>query len=229
MAPIPYTDRDQAGQMLAAGLLDYAGRSDVVVLGLPRGGVPVAAPVAAALRAPLDVLVVRKIGLPDQPELAMGAVAGVGEAVEVLRNDRVLAWAQISDAAFDSACHRELADLREREASYRRSRAAAPLGGRVVILVDDGLATGSTMRAAIAAVRRRQPARLVVAVPVAAKEAYEHVRSEADDVVCGWTPDRFIAVGQAYQDFTPTTDEQVRQALATEHSAQTCASSRPRH
>lgn len=211
----PYADRGEAGRVLAEQLGEYAGRDDVVVLGLPRGGVPVAAEVAAALRAPLDVLVVRKLGLPGRAELAMGAIAGVGSTVEVVRNPTVLSQVPVSDDAFDEVCRREVAELQERDASYRNGRAAASIRGRVVIVVDDGLATGSTMRAAVAAVRHRQPVRLVVAVPAGAGETCETMREEVDAVVCAWTPEPFFAVGQAYLDFSPTNDEQVRRAPAS--------------
>lgn len=209
----PYTDRDEAGRELAGRLTAYLGRDDVVVLGLPRGGVPVAAPVAAALGAPLDVVVVRKLGLPGQPELAMGALAGVGDAVEVVRNERVLALAEVSDEAFREVHDRELVELRRREQAYREGRPAAPVRDRVVLLVDDGLATGSTMRAAVAAVRRQQPESIVVAVPVGAADTCEALRRDAEEVVCGWTPASFGAVGQAYRDFRATGDEQVRALL----------------
>lgn len=199
--------------MLAEHLSDYAGRRDVVVLGLPRGGVPVAAQIAARLSAPLDVLVVRKLGLPGHPELAMGAIAGVGSAVEVVRNERVLAHERVPDEVFDAAYRRELATLREREGAFRRGRAPAAVHDQVVIVVDDGLATGSTMRAALAAVRRQRPARLVVAVPVGSAATCDGLAAEADEVVCAWVPDGFSAVGQAYVDFSQTDDEQVHRAL----------------
>lgn len=225
-----YADRTEAGRVLAQHLLDHlagvpadatadamadGGRpEDVVVLGLPRGGVPVAAEVAAALRAPLDVLVVRKIGLPGHPELAMGAVAGVGAAVEVVRNDEVLEHEHVGDEVFDAAHRRELEALHEREAAYREGRAAEPVAGRTVVLVDDGLATGSTMAAAVAAVRRAGPARVVVAVPVGTARACAALRQRADAVVCAATPEPFVAVGRAYRDFRPTSDEEVRRLLA---------------
>jgi predicted phosphoribosyltransferase len=209
-----YADRDEAGEVLADQLNGYAGRDDVVVLGLPRGGVPVAARVAAVLQVPLDVLVVRKLGLPGQPELAMGAVAGVGPDVEVVRNAPVLAATEVSADAFDDVYRREVAELHQRESAYRTRRSRAPLQGRAVIVVDDGLATGSTMRAAVAAVRRQRPARLVAAVPVGAHQACTVLREGVDELVCPWTPEPFIAVGQAYRDFSQTSDEQVRTALA---------------
>ncbi len=209
-----YADRDEAGGVLADQLTGYAGRDDVVVLGLPRGGVPVAARVAAVLRVPLDVLVVRKLGLPGQRELAMGAIAGVGPDVEVVRNDAVLAATDVAPEAFEDVYRRELAELHQRESVYRKRRSRAQLHGRAVIVVDDGLATGSTMRAAVAAVRRQRPGWVVVAVPVGAHQACTALREDVDELVCPWTPEPFIAVGQAYRDFSQTSDEQVRTALA---------------
>lgn len=214
MGPLPYTDRDHAGRVLAEQLADHTGQDDVLVLGLTRGGVPVAARVAAGLRAELDLLVVRKLGLPGQAELAMGAVAGAGRDVEVVRNDEVLIQAHVADDVFDRVCRRETAELRRRESAYRRGRARTPVTGRLVIMVDDGLATGSTMLAAVAAVRRQQPERLVVAIPVGSVEARATVREHVDDLVCPWTPTPFIAVGHAYLDFSATSDATVRTALA---------------
>jgi predicted phosphoribosyltransferase len=212
--PDSYADRDDAGRALAELLSHYGAQPDVVVLGLPRGGVPVAARVATALGAPLDVLVVRKLGLPWQPELAMGAIAGVGEEVELIRNDPVLTRSRVSPRVFDSVYRRELLELRRREDSYRGGRPPAQIRDRTVILIDDGLATGSTMRAGVAAVRRQRPGRVVVAVPVGAAETCAGLRNDVDEVVCVWTPARFMAVGQAYRDFTPTSDAEVRHLLA---------------
>ena len=209
----PYADRRAAGEELASQLSAYRERDDVRVLALPRGGVPVAAPVAAALGAPLDVLVVRKLGLPGQPELAMGAIAGVGDEVELVRNERVLAAARVPPGAFEAVLERERAELVRRERAYREGRAAVRVRDATVVVVDDGLATGATMRAAVAAVRRRSPARLVVAVPVGAADTCDALRREADDVVCAWTPEPFHAVGQAYGDFRPTEDDEVRAVL----------------
>lgn len=211
----PYADRIAAGRALAAQLTAYEGNAtDVLVLGLPRGGVPVAAVVAAELGASLDVLVVRKLGLPHYPELAMGAIAGVGDTVELVRNEPVLARAPVTMDAFDAVYQREVTELRRRMTAYRGGRPPVPIDGRVVIVVDDGLATGSTMRAAVAAVRRQQPARLVVAVPIASRTACAELGKEVDDVVCTWTPEPFHAVGQGYRDFSPTSDDEVRRALA---------------
>jgi predicted phosphoribosyltransferase len=206
----PYTDRADAGRALAALLGDLAGREDVIVLGLPRGGVPVAAEVAAALGAPLDVFVVRKLGVPGHEELAMGALAS--GHVRVLNED-VLAHARVDEEALEEVTQREAAELRRRERLYRGDRPAPSLAGRVVVLVDDGLATGSTMRAAVRASRRRDAARIVVAVPVAPWQACEELSREADDVVCAACPEPFAAVGVWYRDFAQTSDDEVRALL----------------
>lgn len=209
----PYADRAEAGRALAGRLTAYADRDDVVVLALPRGGVPVAVPVAEALGAPLDVLLVRKLGLPGQPELAMGAIAGVGGDVELVRNERVLRHSHVPDADVDAVHRRELEELRRREVTYRGDRPAVPVRDRVVVVVDDGLATGSTMRAAVAAVRRQGPSRVVVAVPVGSADTCAALEQEADEVVCSRTPSPFYAVGQGYLDFSQTSDDEVRAAL----------------
>ena len=215
----PYENRDDAGRELAGQLSGYAGRDDVVVLALPRGGVPVAAPVSLALRAPLDVLVVRKLGHPRQPEVAMGAIAGVAGEVEVVRNERVLSMAPVREKDFQAVYDAELRELQRRESAYREGRPAVLVRDRVVLLVDDGLATGSTMLAAVAAVRRQQPARLVVAVPVGAQDTCRQLHGAADDVVCGWTPEPFMAVGQGYRDFRQTEDVEVTEALERARAA----------
>ncbi|MGY1625357.1 phosphoribosyltransferase [Geodermatophilus sp. SYSU D00965] len=212
MTAKPFADRAEAGRALAARLTDSAG-PDSVVLGLPRGGVVVAAEVARALGGTLDIVVVRKVGVPWQPELAMGAIAAAGEEVETVREERVLARVAVDDEAFGRAREGEIAELRRREAAYRQGRAATPLAGRPVVVVDDGLATGSTMRAAVAAVRRQGPARLTIAVPVASPFACERIAAEVDDVVSLWAPASFAAVGQGYDDFRATTDDEVRAAL----------------
>jgi predicted phosphoribosyltransferase len=215
-----FTDRAAAGQALATVLGSWVegqaalDLTDVVVLGLPRGGVPVAAPIALALGAPLDVLVVRKLGVPDQPELAMGAVAGVEGDVEVIRNERVLRGAGISDEQFALVLVRETRVLADREAALRIAP-PLPVTGRTVLLVDDGLATGSTMRAAVAALRRRSPSRVVVLVPVGAPSTCEGLRSVVDELLCLWQPQHFHAVGEAYDDFAQTSDGEVRELLAT--------------
>ena len=206
----PFTDRHEAGQELAARLNIYRDRNDVVVLGLPRGGVPVAAEVARTLNAPLDVFVVRKLGMPGHPEFAMGAIASGG--VRVL-SEEVLRAYNIPEAAVEAVTRSELAELERREREYRQGRPLAELRGRVVILVDDGLATGSTMRAAVEAVRAHHPARVIVAVPVGAPDTCGEFADIADDTVCTRTPEPFSAVGLWYRDFSPTTDDEVRELL----------------
>ena len=206
-----FVDRHAAGKTLAAALEHFAGRHDIVVLGLPRGGVPVAYEVAQALAAPLDVFIVRKLGVPGHEELAMGAIASGG--VRVL-NDDVVHWYQLSAAAIDAVHKAERAELERREQTYRGGRPPVSITGRVAILVDDGLATGSSMRAAVLAVRDLQPSRIVVAVPVGAAETCRALRQTADEVVCVQTPDPFRAVGLWYDDFSQTTDDEVRDLLA---------------
>ena len=206
----PYADRRDAGRALAARLREYAGRADVIVLALPRGGVPVGFEVASALGAPLDVFVVRKLGTPGHPELAMGAIASGG--IRVL-NDEVVGAVGVSSEHIDTVARREQVELERREALYKEGRPSPALDGRVVILVDDGLATGSTMRAAVQAVRQRRPARVIVAVPVGAPDTCAELASIADDVVCARTPAPFSAVGLWYEDFTQTTDDEVRALL----------------
>lgn len=208
-----FRDRADAGRVLAAGLGHLAGRSDVVVLGLARGGVPVAAEVARILGAPLDVLLVRKLGVPGHPELAMGAIAGGG--VRVL-NRSVIDGLSIPPGAVDEVADREGAELDRRERAYRPERPPLDVAGKVVVVVDDGLATGSTMRAAVSTLREQSPARIVVAVPVGARETCEELSAEADEVVCTHMPGAFRAVGQWYDDFTQTTDDEIRAVLALE-------------
>jgi putative phosphoribosyl transferase len=210
-----YADRRDAGEVLAELLTPYANREDVVVLGLPRGGVVVAAPVAAALAAPLDILVVRKLGLPGRAELAMAAVTEVAGQVAIVRNEDVLHRWPVPDHVLDAVLQDELAELRRREGAYRGDRPPLPVGGKVTILVDDGLATGASMRAAVAGVRLRDPAAVVVAVPVGAAETCRTLQPLVDDLVCPWMPRPFRAVGQAYDDFTATDDAHVLQALAS--------------
>lgn len=210
MNPLIYADRREAGTVLAAGLKQYRGRSDVVVLALPRGGVPVGYEVARALDAPLDVFVVRKLGAPGHRELAMGAIASGG--VRVLNRD-VIGWYGISPAAIEATAREELAELERRERAYRDGRGALDIKGKIVILVDDGLATGSSMKAAVQAVRSRGPARIVVAVPVGAPQTCSEMQELADEVVCARTPDDFAAVGQWYADFSQTSDAEVRELL----------------
>lgn len=196
--------------MLAKRLTAYAGRSDVIVLGLPRGGVPVAYEVARALAAPLDVFVVRKLGVPGHEELAMGAIASAGVCV---LNDDVVKVLRIPSPIIDAVAARELRELERRERVYRGDRPVPRLRGQTVILVDDGLATGSTMRAAVTAVRRLGPAHIVVAVPTAAPSTCEEFRHEADECVCEITPEPFYAVGLWYEDYSQTTDDEVRELL----------------
>jgi predicted phosphoribosyltransferase len=211
-----FRDRHDAGRLLAAKLAPYANRSDVLVLALPRGGVPVAYEVARALGAPLDVFVVRKLGVPGQEELAMGAVATGG--VRVL-NPEAVRGLRIPASVIDAVTEQELQELARRERLYRGDRPPPDVRGRTVILVDDGLATGATMHAAIQALRQREPAHIVVAVPIAAPETCETLRAEVDDVVCAVTPEPFHAVGLWYEDFSQTTDEEVRDLLARSREA----------
>ncbi len=211
MKPRYFRDRSEAGRLLAAKLRLYAKRPDVIVLALPRGGVPVGYEVAKELEVPLDIFLVRKLGVPGQEELAMGAVATGG--VRVL-NQEVVRLLRIPDYVIDAVAEWELEELARRERLYRDDRPEPHLHGRTVILVDDGLATGSTMLAAIKALRQQQPARIVVAVPTAAPESCEQMKTEADDVVCAITPVPFYSVGLWYEDFSQTTDEEVRELLA---------------
>ena len=206
-----YRDRTDAGQRLAAQLMDYADRPDVLVLALPRGGVPVAFEVARALRVPLDIFLVRKLGVPGHEELAMGAIASGG--VRVL-NDDVMRYLDIPGEVIDAVAAREQRELERREHLYRGDRPATDVSGKTVILVDDGLATGSTMRAAALALRKQQPSRIVVAVPVSAQQTCDEYRMGADEIVCAVMPEPFHSVGLWYEDFSQTTDEEVRELLA---------------
>lgn len=207
---LPFADRAQAGRLLAAALRDYAGRSDALVLALPRGGVPVAFEIAAAIHAPLDLLLVRKLGTPGHPELAMGAIASGG--VRVLNWDVVEACG-ISEAAIEVVERQEHRELERRERVYRGDRAPPQFAGRCVIVVDDGIATGATMRAAVQALRQGRPGRIVVAVPVGARETIDALRQEADDVTCLAMPEPFTAIGCWYRKFPPTSDEEVKELL----------------
>jgi predicted phosphoribosyltransferase len=204
---------------LASKLRHYARRNDVVVLALPRGGVPVAFEVAEALDAPLDIFIVRKLGMPGHRELAMGAISSGG--VRVLNEDVVRAYG-ISQRAIDAVAREEEAELVRREREYRRGSPPPALRGKTVILVDDGLATGSTMRAAVQAVRQQGPARVIVAVPVGAPSTCEEFADVTDETVCARTPEPFLAVGQWYEDFSQTTDDEVR-ALLVEHATRSRA------
>jgi len=205
-----FTDRADGGRQLAALLTPYADRDDVVVLALPRGGVPVAFEIARSLHAPLDVFLVRKLGVPGHPELAMGAIASGG--VRVLSHD-IISQLVVTPEAVEAATERERIELDRRDRMYRRDRPPTPLAGRTAILVDDGLATGATMEAAIQAVRQANPARVVVAAPVGAAETCQRLRALADEVVCASIPDYFQAVGQWYDRFDQTSDEEVIELL----------------
>jgi putative phosphoribosyl transferase len=210
-SPMAFKNRYEAGRYLAKRLAPYSMRKDVLVLGLPRGGVPVAYEVAKELRAPLDVFLVRKLGVPGHSELAMGAIASGG--VRVL-NEETIDILGIAPEAIAEIANRERRELKRREEAYRDGRSELPISGRTVILVDDGLATGSTMLAAVRAVRGKQPRRLVVAVPVGAADTCESLRHEVDEVVCAVEADRFGAVGFWYEDFSETSDDEVRKLLA---------------
>ena len=211
---MPYTDRIEAGRKLAEKLQRYRNRSDVFVLGLPRGGVPVAFEVAQALHAPLDVFIVRKLGVPGHEELAMGAIASGG--VRVL-NDDVMRILPIPERVVEAVTERETRELERREELYRGDRPPPDVHGRTAILVDDGLATGSTMRAAVKALRQLGPARIVVAVPVGAAETCLEFQQEADEAICAITPEPFYAVGHWYADFEQTSDEEVHALLERNH------------
>ena len=211
ITPSRFRDRHEAGQRLADKLVAYAKRPDVLVLALPRGGVPVAYEVARSLQAPLDVFLVRKLGVPGYEELAMGAVATGG--VRVL-NDEIVNGLRIPDDVVDAVTAWQQQELARREQLYRGDRPAPDVRGRTVILVDDGLATGATMLAAVKALRQQQPARIVVAVPTASPETCEQLRAEVDDIICAITPEPFHAVGLWYEDFSQTKDEEVRDLLA---------------
>lgn len=206
-----FQDRSEAGRTLAESLAAYQNRPDVLVLALPRGGVPVAFEVARALNAPLDIFLVRKLGVPGHEELAMGAIASGGVRAV---NDDVVRMLGIPDEVIDEVAAKEQRELERREQLYRDDRPPLDVRGRTVILIDDGLATGSTMRAAVAALRKQQPARIVVAVPVAAGHICDEFRSEMGEVVCPVTPEPFLAISLWYRDFTQTTDEEVRDLLA---------------
>lgn len=208
---LPYQDRQDAGRSLAGLLADPTYRSNTLVLGLPRGGVPVAAAVASALEAPLDVFIVRKLGVPGHEELAMGAIASGGVIVV---NDDVMRMLQLDPSAITRAAEREAVTIQRQERAFRGDEPAATVEGRQVILIDDGLATGATMRAAARAIRQQRPQRLVIAVPVGARTTCDAFRDEADQVLCAATPEPFQAVGLWYQDFSQTTDEEVRSLLA---------------
>jgi len=218
-----FVNRRHAGSVLAGLLKHYADRPNVLVLALPRGGVPVAFEVAQALNAPLDVFVVRKLGVPGQEELAMGAIATGG--VRVL-NDDIVGYLGLSEEVIDRVAAREKKELDRRERIYRGDNAAPLVQGRTLILIDDGLATGSTMHAAVAALRKQQPSRIVVAVPVASPEACEELRSEVNETICAATPRPFQGVGRWYQDFSQTSDDEVHELLAQARASTTEGSSK---
>ncbi len=207
-----FRDRREAGQVLAEELASYRGRDDLLVLGLARGGVPVGWEVASHLGAPLDVFLVRKLGVPQWQELAMGAIATGGEVVV---NDSLIRNLGISDEQLAAAIERETEELHRREQAYRGGRPPIDIAGKTAILVDDGIATGASMRAAVRAVRAAEPAQIVVAVPVGPPSACRELAEEADDVVCATMPPGFEAVGQVFEDFHQVTDDEVRELLTT--------------
>jgi putative phosphoribosyl transferase len=210
----PFRDRDEAGRLLGSELARRLGNArNIVVLALPRGGVPVGFAVAQALSAPLDVFVVRKLGVPGHEELAMGAIASGG--VRVL-NDEVLGYIPVTKEVIEDVATREQQELERRERAYRGNRPPLDVTGRTVIVVDDGLATGSTMRAAVQALRKKKPRSIIVAVPVAARQTCIDLRAEVDDLVCLRTPEPFQAVGLWYENFDQTTDEEVHDLLDRE-------------
>lgn len=210
---MPFNDRQDAGRRLAKALAHHR-NEDVVVLALPRGGVPVAAEVAAALHAPLDLVLVRKIGAPFQEELAMGAVADSGGEPFTVRNEDVIAMLGVDDPTFAAVRSRELKEIERRRAAYLGGRMPIDLAGRVAIVVDDGVATGATTRAALRAVRARRPARLVLAVPVAPDDVIADLRAEVDELVCLESHAQFGAIGFYYADFRQLADHEVTDALA---------------
>jgi putative phosphoribosyl transferase len=205
-----FRDRTDAGKYLATKLLSYKDRQDALVLALPRGGVPVAFEVAQALRMPLDIFLVRKLGVPGHEELAMGAISTGG--VRVL-NEETVEYLRIPEHVIDSIAAEELKELKRRELAYRGNRPEPDVKGKTVILIDDGLATGSTIRAAAQALRQQQPARIVVAVPVSAPETCDEYRIGVDEIICAVTPEPFLGVGMWYLDFSQTTDDEVRDLL----------------
>ena len=213
-AKLPFKDRRQAGRVLATMLAHYRGSPNLLVLALPRGGLPVGLEVARALHAPLDIFVVRKLGLPGHEEYAMGAIASGGVRVMT-----PLPGLSVAPEEIAAVVAREQAELLRREQLYRGQRPAVSLAGRTVIVVDDGLATGATMRAAVLAIRQQHPARLVVAVPVGARDSCQALRADADEVVCAATPEPFRAVGLWYEKFLQTSDDEVRALLDEARSA----------
>jgi putative phosphoribosyl transferase len=205
-----FRNRTEAGRLLSHKLLKYANRRDVIVLALPRGGVPVAYEVAKVLNAPLEVFLVHKLGLPGQEELAMGAIASGG--IRIL-NDTVIEAFGVSDRTVDQVAGAAQKELEDRERLYRGDRPMPDIRERTLILIDDGLATGSTMRAAVAALRQQHPARIVVAVPTAASQTCKEFETEVDEIICAQTPEPFVAVGMWYRDFAQTTHQEVHDLL----------------
>lgn len=224
--PQQFADRADAGRALAAELHGYVGRNDVIILALPRGGVPVASEVARVLDAPLDVFLVRKLGVPGREELAMGAIASGGGLVF---NRDVVQLAGLDENQIRPVIERERAELRRRERAYRDDLPPPELDGRVVILVDDGLATGATMRAAIDAIKQQKPARLIVAVPVAPPETCREIAGMVDEVICLLQPEPFLSVGTWYADFSETTDDDVRELLERSSNSAVTATDGPDH
>ncbi len=209
---MPFLDRTDAGRQLARALASYKDRNPIV-LALPRGGVPIGAEIAAALKAPLDIVLVRKIGAPYQPELAMGAVVDGGEPI-VARNEEVIDAMGVSEREFKAACARELIEIERRRQRFLGERRRVEIAGRIAIVTDDGIATGATARAALRAIRKRGPKELVLALPVAASDTIEALQSEVDALVCLEAPRRFGAVGSFYADFRQVADEEVSAILA---------------
>jgi len=211
-----FVDRADAGRLLAKALYDLKGRDDVVILALPRGGVPVASEVARVLDAPLDVFLVRKLGFPGHEEFALGAIASGG--VRVL-NPAAFKMARFTEEKIDELAEKEQVELERREKMYRGDRPRPSLKGKTVVLIDDGLATGSTMRAAVMALRKLDPAKIVVAVPVGSSDAVELLSRDADEVICAAVPEPFYSVGQWYGEFDQTSDEEVQELLEDSHAA----------
>ena len=212
-----FRNRSEAGKLLAGELTAYANSSEVLVLGLPRGGVPVAFEVAKALCAPLDICLVRKLGVPGHKELAMGAIA-TGDVIFI--NKDVVQWLGISQEAIEKVIAAERRELQRRERVYRPHQLAANVQGKTIILIDDGIATGSTIRAALTTLRQQQPQKIVVAIPVAPPDICHSLKAEVDELVCLLTPESLCAIGLWYEDFAQTTDEQVRQLLAAGYELQ---------
>jgi putative phosphoribosyl transferase len=223
MPEIRFRNRSEAGKLLASKLTQYANRPDVLVLGIPRGGVSVASEVATALNAPLDICLVRKLGVPGNQELAMGAIAAGG--FQVL-NEELLDWLRISGHTIAEVADLELQELQHHDRIYRGDRSLPQIRDRMVILVDDGLATGSMMRAAIGVLKPQQPQRIIIAVPVAPLDTCDRLRTEVDEVVCLMTPEQFCGIGLWYEDFTPTTDDEVCELLNVATSNPQCSISR---